>query len=215
MVHRFLTFYFGLLPSVPHKTTSLYKYIGLAYHLSLEKYEPAPRNAATPTTLATPGDLFTFWADSCVTSLGDWPRAPSCNGAGLAMTSHRTTVPPYCLSNALLRKYGGIRDRYCYGSSEVHRQQLRLDRERLRLDRQRFGLEPAAAQAGPAAALAGPAAALAGPAAAQAGPAATRTGPAAAQTGPTVAQAGPAAVRAGTGSGWTGRGSGWTGSGSG
>ena len=97
-----------------------------------------------------------------------------------------------------------IRDRYCHGSSEVRRQQLRLDRQRLRLDRQRFGLEPAAAQAGPAEARAGPAAAQAGPAAtrigpaaAQAGPAATQVGPAAARGGPVAARAGPAAARAG------------------
>ena len=115
-----------------------------------------------------------------MTSLGGWPRAPR-RWASLPMTSHRTTVPPY--HGPQQRVAEAVRwypHRYCYGSSEVHRQQLRLDRQRLRLDRQRLGLEPAAVQAGPAAA--------------QAGPAATRTGPAAARAGPAAAWAGPAAA---------------------
>ena len=63
---------------------------------------PPPKDKSRPEEVATPGDLFTFCADCCVTSLEAKPLAPRCNGAGLPMTSHRTTVPPYCLSNALL-----------------------------------------------------------------------------------------------------------------
>ena len=84
--------------------------------------------------------------------IGSWPRAPRCNGArgaSLPMTSHRTTVPPQQRVAEAVRWYP---HRYCHGSSEVHRQQLKLDRQQL-------GLEPAAAQAGPAATRTGPAAA--------------------------------------------------------
>ena len=112
------------------------------------------------------------------------------------MTSHRTTVLPQQRVAEAVRWYP--RSLLSWnGSSEVQRQQLRLDRQRLRLDRQRFGLEPAAAQAGPEAALSGPSAARAGPVAARAGPAGARARPAAARAGPTAAQTGPAAARAG------------------